>query len=74
MKFEKKQNNDRKMKRKKFFFSLGLGFIGAFTAKNIVLGMLSKKVKVRKPNVIKNSRVKINPLAVSRNKAGINNG
>jgi len=70
-----KSNKSKKMERKKFFYSLGLGAIGFFAAKNFLFNMLkSKKVKINKTNVVKNSRVKINPLAVSRKKTGVNNG
>ena len=74
MKLAKTSSDNKKIERKKFFNTLGLGLIGAFAAKNIVFSMLSKKIKVKKPNVVQNSRVKINPLAVSRNKTGANNG
>lgn len=75
MKMVNKLNNSKKMERKKFFYSLGLGAIGFFAAKNFLFNMLkSKKVKINKTNVVKNSRVKINPLAVSRKKTGVNNG
>ena len=70
-----KSNKSKKMERKKFFYSLGLGVIGFFAAKNFLFNMFtSKKVKINKTNVVKNSRVKINPLAVSRKKTGVNNG
>ncbi len=74
MQLEKKKNNGKKMERKKFFYSLGLGFMGAFAAKNIVLSMFTKREKIKSKKVVKNSRVKINPLAVSRNKTGADNG
>jgi len=74
MYIEKKSNNKKKIERKRFFYSIGLGAIGFFAAKNFLFNMLtSKKVKINKTNVVKNSRVKINPLAVSRNKTGVNN-
>lgn len=75
MKMINKSNTGKKMERKKFFYSIGLGAIGFFAAKNFLFNMLSsKKVKIHRTNVVKNSRVKINPLAVSRNKTGVNNG
>ncbi|PJA98504.1 MAG: hypothetical protein CO128_06970 [Ignavibacteriales bacterium CG_4_9_14_3_um_filter_30_11] len=75
MNTEKKSDNIKKIERKKFFYSLGLGVIGFLTTKSILFNMFSsKKTKINKTNVVKNSRVKINPLAVSRNKTGVNNG
>lgn len=62
------------MERKKFFYSLGLGFIGTLAVRNVLFNIFTKKIVVNKSNVVKNSRVKINPLAVSRNKTGANNG
>jgi len=75
MKLEVKSNSGKKMERKKFFSSIALGFLGIFAAKNILFNMFSsRKYKIKKTNIKKNSRVKINPLAVSRNKTGANNG
>jgi len=74
MQLEKKSNSGKKIERKKFFFSLGLGFLGVFASKYIVFNSFKRRAKVIKPKTVNNSRVKINPLAVSRKKIGANNG
>lgn len=75
MNIEKKSVVSKKIERKKFFYTIGLSVLGFVAAKNVLFNMFSrKKIKINKTNVVKNSRVKINPLAVSRNKTGDNNG
>ena len=73
MELEKQSNNGKKIERKKFFYSLGLGFLGIFATKYIVFNSFTRRAKVIKPKTVKNSRVKINPLAVSRKNIGANN-
>jgi len=68
-----KPNKSGKMERKKFFYSIGLGFIGTLAVKNIILNFFTKKIVADKSHVSKNTRVKINPLAVRRNKTGTKN-
>ena len=61
------------MKRKNFFFSLGAGVAGYFAFKSLPFKLLSKKIDSNKAENNTNSRVKINPLAVSRKNIGGNN-
>jgi hypothetical protein len=63
---------DKKMKRKNFFFSLGAGIAGYLAFRSLPFKIFSKRMK---PTVseIRNSRIKINPLAVSRKNTGGNN-
>ncbi len=71
MKIEKKNTSVNRMGRKKFFYSLSIGFLSAFAVKNLLFNVLtSRKTKIKNPKVVKNSRVKINPLAVSRKNIG----
>ncbi len=62
---------DKKFKRKKFFISLGSGFAGYMFMKTFPLNLLNKKSSIKEEEEV---RVKINPLAVSRKKIGVNNG
>ncbi len=63
----------KKVERKKFFYSLGAGFAGYFVLKSFPFKLFNSS----KGKTLKNTdqvKVKINPLAVSRNKIGGNNG
>ncbi len=68
------QNNFsvRKIKRKNFFTSLGIGAAGFLIIRSLPFKLFNiNKVESYPENKIK---IKINPLAVSRNKTGNNNG
>ena len=68
----KNLNLNKRMKRKNFFFSLGAGVAGYFAFRSLPFKMLSKKMKPT-GSESRNSRIKINPLAVSRKNIGGNN-
>ncbi len=63
----------KKVERKKFFVSLGAGFMGYFVLRSFPFNLFGKK-SLSKNDKTGKVRVKINPLAVSRNKIGGNNG
>jgi hypothetical protein len=63
---------NKKMKRKNFFFSLGAGIAGYFAFRSLPFKIFSKKYKPMESES-RNSRIKINPLAVSRKNIGGNN-
>lgn len=73
MKLEKQLNSGKNIERKKFFYSLGLGFLSVFAAKYLVFDNFTRRAKVTKPKRVNNSRVKINPLAISRKKIEASN-
>lgn len=58
----------KKIERKKFFYSLGAGFAGYFVLRSFPFKLFSKREKSF--NNSEKIKVKINPLAVSRNKLG----
>lgn len=63
----------KKVERKKFFVSLGAGFMGYFVLRSFPFNLFGRKTNNK--NVKTGSvKVKLNPLAVSRNKIGGNNG
>lgn len=63
---------NKKIHRKKFFISLGTGFAGFMLLKSFPFSFFNKKPSTLKEN--NEIKVKINPLAVRRNKIGGNNG
>jgi len=64
---------DKKLERKKFFISVGAGLAGFVLLKTFPFNLFAKnKIKFRESN--RKIKVRINPLAVSRNKIGENNG
>jgi hypothetical protein len=67
---ELKNMLDKKIKRNKFFINAGTGIAGFFLLKTFPLSLFSKKGDVNKKEV----SVKLNPHAVSRQKAGNGNG
>ena len=69
----KNVNFDKKMKRKNFFFSLGAGVAGYFALRSLPFKLFSKKISSNKADNKTSSRVKVNPLAVSRKNIGGNN-
>ncbi len=70
----KNLNFDKKMKRKNFFYSLGAGVAGYFVLRSLPFKLFSKKkISSNKVESKTNSRVKPNPLAVSRKNIGGNN-
>ena len=68
----KNLNFNKKIKRKNFFFSLGAGVAGYFALRSLPFKLFSKKIS---PNKVEktSSRVRVNPLAVSRKNIGGNN-
>ena len=69
----KNLNFDKKLKRKNFFLSLGAGVAGYFALRSLPFKLFSKKNYSTKAESKTSSRVKINPLAVSRKNIGGNN-
>jgi len=64
---------DKKLKRKNFFYSIGAGIAGYTIMKSFPLNFLSKRFSNNnKEN--KKIKIRINPLAVSRQKTGKTNG
>ncbi|MGA8263712.1 MAG: hypothetical protein WB779_04675 [Ignavibacteriaceae bacterium] len=68
----KNLNFDKRMKRKNFFISLVAGVAGYFALRSLPFKLFSKKINSNKAEKT-NSRVKVNPLAVSRKNIGGNN-
>jgi hypothetical protein len=68
----KNLNLNKKMKRKNFFFSLGAGVAGFIALRSFPFRIFSKRI-ISKKSESNNSRIKINPLAVSRKNIGGNN-
>ncbi len=68
----KNLNFDKKINRKKFFYSLGAGIAGYVVLRSLPFKLFRKKENLNSNKVEnkKNSRVKINPLAVSRKNTG----
>lgn len=64
---------DKKMKRKNFFLAIGIGAASMVVLKSMPFKLFSKKSTDNKIENSKISRVKVNPLAVSRKKIGDNN-
>ncbi|MHB8579725.1 MAG: hypothetical protein ACYDA4_07670 [Ignavibacteriaceae bacterium] len=64
---------DKKLERGKFFISLGAGLAGLFLFRLFPLKLLFKS-KYNFKEKSQKIKVRINPLAVSRNKLGDNNG
>jgi hypothetical protein len=67
---ELKNMLDKKIKRNKFFINAGTGIAGFFLLKAFPLSLFSPKGDINKKEV----SVKLNPHAVSRQKAGNGNG
>jgi hypothetical protein len=63
---------EKKLERKKFFTSIGAGFLGYMVLSKFPFSLFGKKSIAAKDNNSK-IKIKINPLAVSRNKIGDNN-
>ena len=66
----KKINIDKKTNRIDFFKTIGLGVAGFIAVKAMPFKMFSRKKDSKNIENTGNSRVKINPLAVSRKKIG----
>ncbi len=66
-------NLDKKIKRKNFFFTMGMGIAGYAVLRSFLFRLFTKKSNSNKAENNNNSRVKINPLAVSRKNTGGNN-
>jgi hypothetical protein len=66
---ELKNMLDKKIKRNKFFLTAGTGVAGFFLLRTFPLNLFSKKDDINKKEV----SVKLNPHAVSRQKAGNGN-
>lgn len=66
----KNLNLDKKIKRKNFFYSLGIGIAGYAALRSFPFRLFTKKSNQNKIGNKKGSRVKINPLAVSRKNTG----
>jgi hypothetical protein len=64
---------DKKMKRKNFFVTIGIGAASLVALKSMPFKLFSKKSTDNKIENSKISRIKVNPLAVSRKKIGDNN-
>ncbi|HKJ81393.1 MAG TPA: hypothetical protein VJ954_05170 [Ignavibacteriaceae bacterium] len=69
----KNLNLDKKIKRKNFFISIGVGVAGFVALTSSPFRLFTKKRASNKIENTKNSRIKINPSAVSRKKIGGNN-
>jgi hypothetical protein len=67
---ELKNMLDKKIKRNKFFLTAGTGVAGFFLLRTFPLNLFSKNGDINKNEVY----VKLNPHAVSRQKAGNSNG
>ena len=65
-------NLNKNMKRKNFFFSLAAGVAGFIALRSFPFKIFSKRIGSTKSEN-KHSRIKINPLAVSRKNIGGNN-
>lgn len=59
----------KKFNRKKFFASIGTGFLSYIIFKTFPFNLFSKKEKTKSQKI----KVKINPLAVQRKNTGKNN-
>ena len=60
---------DKKIKRNKFFLAAGTGVAGFFLLRTFPFNLFSKKIDSNKKEI----SVKLNPNAVSRQKAGNGN-
>jgi predicted RND superfamily exporter protein len=69
----KNLNLEKKIKRKNFFMSIGVGLAGFVALTSSPLRLFAKKKVSNKIENTKNSRIKINPSAVSRKNIGGNN-
>lgn len=69
----KNLNFDKKIKRKNFFFSLSAIAGGYFVLRSLPFKFFAKKNEPANTEKKNNSRVKINPMAVSRKNIGGNN-
>ena len=69
----KKLNIDKKINRTGFFKTLGLGVAGFVAIKSLPFKIFTRQKNSNKIDNTRNSRVKLNPLAVSRKKTGGNN-
>jgi hypothetical protein len=59
----------KKINRKKFFASVGTGFLSYVVFKSFPFNLFAKKEKIKSPKI----KVRINPLAVERKNTGKNN-
>ncbi len=57
----------KKIKRDRFFTSIGTGFLSYVVFKSFPFNFLAKKEKLKKQKI----KVRINPLAVQRKNTGI---
>ncbi len=57
---------DTKIERKKFFTTVGAGFIGYFVMRSLPFKLLNKKKNSKKTKIT----LEVNPLAVQRKKVG----
>lgn len=69
----KNLNLEKKIKRKNFFISIGAGVAGFIALKSSPFKLFSRKKISGNIENKNNSRVKINPSAVSRKNIGGNN-
>ncbi len=60
------KNFDTKIERKKFFTTLGAGFLGYFVLKSFPFRLFNKKKNNKKRKIT----LEVNPLAVQRKKVG----
>ncbi len=59
----------KKIKRKKFFASVGTGFLGYVVFRSFPFNLFVKKEEIKSQKI----KVRINPLAVERKNTGKNN-
>jgi hypothetical protein len=59
----------KKFNRKKFFGTIGAGFLSYVVFKSFPFNLFAKKEKIKSPKI----KVRINPLAVERKNTGKNN-
>ncbi len=64
----------KKIKRKNFFLSLGIGVGSYFIMRSLPFKLFGKKFSKTKYVSDNNIKVRLNPSAVSRTKLGENNG
>ncbi len=63
----------KKLERKDFFISAGVGLVGLFVMRMFPFNLLLNRKHKSKEKPLR-ATVRINPLAISRNKLGDNNG
>ena len=65
---------DKKIERKKFFITAVAGFVTYTILRSFLFNLFAKKRENPKIEKCKKDMIKENPLAVSRENTGVNNG